>query len=109
MWTKTSLVRGDFQVVNELGLHARPAAEFVRAANTFRSEIWIVKGEKRFSARSIIEVLIADLNCGERATIEAEGPDSEQAVRRLIELVHGFKERDQAGSWGQRMCVEDDY
>jgi phosphotransferase system HPr-like phosphotransfer protein len=35
-------------VVNELGLHARPAAEFVRLANSFRSAVWIVKDGKRF-------------------------------------------------------------
>ena len=78
--------------MNELGLHARPAAEFVRAAQAFRSEIWILKGEARFSAGSIIEVLMANLDCGDTATIEAQGPDAEKAVARLVELVHKFSE-----------------
>jgi phosphotransferase system HPr (HPr) family protein len=106
---KSARIKQDFHLVNSLGLQARPAAEFVRAANAFRSEIWIVKGGERFSARSIIEVLTADLNCGETATIEAEGPDADKAVARIIKLVRGFKDKDLTGSWGQRMCMEDDY
>lgn len=75
------------KIVNELGLHARPAAEFVRAAQAFRSDIWIEKGIERFSAASIIEVLQANLNCGDTAVISAEGPDAETAVSRLVKLV----------------------
>ena len=69
--TKSLLIRREFKIVNELGLHARPAAEFVRAANLFRSQIWIIKGEERFSAKSIIEVLTANLNCGDTAMNKA--------------------------------------
>ena len=78
--------------MNEAGLHARPAAEFVRAANIFRSELWLIKGEQRFSATSIVEVLKADLSQGDRAIIQAEGPDADQAVARLVELVRGFED-----------------
>jgi phosphocarrier protein len=73
--------------MNELGLHARPAAEFVRAAQAFRSEIWIVKGKEQFSAGSIIEVLMANLDCGDTGVIEAEGPDVEPAIARIVRLV----------------------
>jgi phosphocarrier protein len=79
------------KIVNELGLHARPAAEFVRAANLFSSEMWIIKGDERFSAKSIIEVLMANLNRGDTAIIEAQGPDSERAIARLARLVSEFK------------------
>jgi hypothetical protein len=44
------VIRQEITITNELGLHARPAAEFVLAAKAFRSQIWIVKGEERFSA-----------------------------------------------------------
>ena len=83
-------VRQEVKIVNEMGLHARPAAEFVRAANIFRSDIWLVKGEQRFSATSIVEVLTADLCCGDVAIVEADGPDSEEAVARLVEVIRGF-------------------
>ena len=83
-------VRREIKVVNELGLHARPAAQFVRRANAFRSEIWLVRDEQRFSARSLIEVLRANLNCGDTAVLEAHGVDAEDAVEALEKLVTEF-------------------
>jgi phosphocarrier protein len=80
-------------VTNELGLHARPAAEFVRRANGFRSEIWILTGKQRFSALSLIEVMRANLNQGAVATLEAVGPDALEAVECLEKIVsEGFGE-----------------
>ena len=97
------------KIVNELGLQARPAAEFVRAANVFRSEIWIVIGEERFSAKSIIEVLTANLNCGNTAIIEAEGPDSESAIASLVKLVSEFKDEALKYGWHRCNCLEEDF
>jgi phosphocarrier protein len=88
------VIRQEITIVNELGLHARPAAEFVLAAKAFRSQIWLVKGAERFSAASVLDVLTANLNCGDTATIEAEGPDAEEAVKRLLELTREFGKRD---------------
>ena len=80
-------------IINELGLHARPAAEFVRRANGFRSEIWILTDDKRFSALSLIEVMRANLNQGAVATLEAIGPDALEAVECLGKIVaEGFGE-----------------
>jgi phosphocarrier protein HPr len=101
------LVRREIKIMNELGLHARPAAEFIRAANAYRSEIWLLKGEERFSATSIIEVLMANLDCGDTATIEAKGPDAEEAVARLVKLVRELREKDLQGGWS--LWAEDDY
>ena len=90
--TVAGRIRHEVRIVNEAGLHARPAAEFVRVANIFRSDIWLIKGEQRFSATSIVEVLTANLCRGDVAVIEADGPDSEDAVARLVELVTGLKD-----------------
>ena len=80
-------------IMNELGLHARPAAEFVRRANGFRSEIWILTEDKRPSALSLIEVMRANLNQGAVATLEAVGPDALEAVECLEKMVaEGFGE-----------------
>jgi len=106
---KSLPIRREFKIVNELGLHARPAAAFVRAANVFRSEIWIMKGEKRFSAKSIIEVLTANLNCGNTAVIEAEGPDSESAIARLAKVILEFKDEDRKYGWNRCNCLEEDF
>ncbi|HEU0207462.1 MAG TPA: HPr family phosphocarrier protein [Candidatus Udaeobacter sp.] len=86
-------VRRQITVINELGLHARPAAEFVRRANGFRSEIWILIENKRFSAFSLIEVMRANLNQGAVATLEAIGPDALEALECLEKIVaEGFGE-----------------
>jgi phosphocarrier protein HPr len=103
------VIRQDITIVNELGLHARPAAEFVRAAKAFRSQIWLVKGAERFSAASILEVLTANLNRGDTATIEAEGPDAEEAVKRLAELTREFGKTDSASRSSGRRRVEEDF
>jgi phosphotransferase system HPr (HPr) family protein len=84
-------VRRDVRISNELGLHARPAAEFVKKAKAFRSEIWIIKDEKRYSAASLIDVLRANLDCGATATLEAHGVDAEQALNRLEALLVEFR------------------
>ena len=90
--TTAKRIRQEIQIVNEAGLHARPAAEFVRAANIFRSDVWLIKRDQRFSATSIVEVLTADLCRGDKVIIQADGPDADQAVARLVELVRGFKD-----------------
>lgn len=102
----TTLVRCEITITNELGLHARPAAEFITAAKAFRSQIWLVKGEERFSASSILEVLTANLNCGDTAIIEAEGADAEEAIKRLAELTREFGEKD-GKQIAQRSAEED--
>ena len=106
---KSLLTRREIKIVNEQGLHARPAAQFVRAANVFRSEIWIIKAEERFSAKSIIEVLTANLNCGNTAIIEADGPDSESAVAGLAKLVSELKDEDLKYGWDRCICLEEDF
>lgn len=99
----------EITIVNELGLHARPAAEFVLAAKAFRSQIWLVKGAERFSAASILDVLTANLNCGDTAKIEAEGPDAEQAVKRLVELTREFGKKDSSSAASARLREDEDF
>ena len=77
----------EVRITNKLGLHARPAAQFVKSARGFRSEIWLVKGGTRYSAASLIDVLRANLDCGAKATLEAHGPDAEEALERLEKLL----------------------
>jgi phosphotransferase system HPr (HPr) family protein len=103
------LTRREVRIVNKSGLRSRPAAEFVRAVNVFRSEIWIVKGKTRFSARSIIEVLTANLNCGDTAIIEGQGPDSHRAIAYLVKLVSEFSEENSKNGWARCSCLEEDY
>ena len=85
----------EVRITNKLGLHARPAAQFVKHARSFRSEIWLVKEGERYSAVSLIDILRADLDCGATATLEAYGVDAEEALERLKELLAKFHEHDE--------------
>lgn len=84
----------EIAIVNALGLHARPAAEFVRYANSFRCETWLVTKRGRFSALSLIEVMRANLDCGAIAILEAEGVDATKAVERLARVVREMRDYD---------------
>ena len=90
-------MRREVEILNELGLHARPAAEFVRCVQGFESEITIRKGEEHFSGGSILEVLSANLDCGARIILEAIGADAEKALDRLEDLLQEFKRQEERG------------
>ena len=80
-------------VMNPLGVHARPAAQLVKLANTFRSEIQLVKDGVPVNGKSIMGVMILAAECGSNITVRAEGDDAEAAVGALIQLVtSGFGE-----------------
>ncbi|HKF94212.1 MAG TPA: HPr family phosphocarrier protein [Gammaproteobacteria bacterium] len=84
------------RIINKLGLHARPAAHFVKHVRTFRSEIWLVTGGGRFSASSLIDVLRANLDNGAEVTLEAHGTDAEEAVVRLQTLLGELDKFDES-------------
>lgn len=79
----------DVAVTNSLGLHARPAAELVKLASTFSSEIWIAKGELDVNAKSIMGVLTLAAEQGAVLRVRADGDDEERAVAALFDLIRG--------------------
>lgn len=85
----------ELTVLNSLGLHARPAAEFVRCARKFRSTVQIFKDGEEYSAASILDVLSANLDCGSTMILRAEGSDAEQAIAELSQLLHEFKRQEE--------------
>ena len=87
-------MRKEVEIVNKLGLHARPASEFVRCVIRFKSKITICKGDENFSAASILEVLSADLDCGARVVLEAIGPDEQEALNQLEALLLRFRDEE---------------
>jgi phosphocarrier protein HPr len=74
-------------IQNKYGLHARPAAEFVKAAHTFSSEIWVRKDELEVNGKSIMGMMMLAAERGAEIVIRATGPDAEDAVHHLCELV----------------------
>ena len=76
-------------VVDDVGLHARPAAKFVRLAKTFQSQIVVRKGDREANAKSILRVLTLEAQQGDVLRIDAEGDDADEAVQRLHDLLAG--------------------
>ncbi|MDX2193175.1 MAG: HPr family phosphocarrier protein [Gemmatimonadales bacterium] len=86
-------VEQDATIVNSLGLHARPAAKFVRTAAGFTSEVHVTKDGMRVNGKSIMGVMMLGAECGSSIRIEAHGADASQAVAALRQLVaDGFGE-----------------
>jgi phosphocarrier protein len=82
------------KVVNPLGMHARPAALFVKLANTFVSDIEVGNDGMMVNGKSIMGVMMLAAECGSTIRIKASGDDAEQAVAALAALVErGFGER----------------
>ena len=74
-------------VESPVGLHARPATFFIQKANGFQSSIWVEKDERRVNAKSLLGILSLGIIKGMSITIEAHGPDEEEAVTILADLV----------------------
>ena len=74
-------------VVNDVGLHARPATFFIQKANTFKSSIWIEKEDRRVNAKSLLGVLSMGIVKGTVVTLIADGEDEKEALDGLEELI----------------------
>ena len=87
------MIEREATIVNQEGLHARPAAKIVRLASQFESDIEIVKDGFDVNGKSIMGVMMLAAECGSSITIRANGPDAERAVQALAALVaSGFGE-----------------
>ena len=81
------------QIVNRAGLHARPAAEFVKLAGQFTAEVWLTKDGMDVNGKSILGVLMLAAEHGSEVTIRCEGTDANSAIEALSSLVsRGFEE-----------------
>jgi len=70
----------------EEGIHGRPAAQFIKAAKRFSSQIVVIKGDREVNAKSVMK-MTGLAKKGERIIIRAEGEDAEEAVDTLAELI----------------------
>ena len=81
------------RIPNLLGLHARPAAEFVKVSSKFRCEVFVAKDDLEVNGKSIMGVMMLAAECGTPLRIRAEGPDAAEALDALVALVEsGFGE-----------------
>jgi phosphocarrier protein len=81
------------EIVNPLGFHARPAAEFVKLAGSFHCNLWLEKDGVEVNAKSIMGVLMLAAEKGSQLMIRAEGADADDALAALGDLIaRGFEE-----------------
>ncbi len=77
----------EVKLTNEVGLHARPAAVFSKAAAGFSADVTVAKGGQEANAKSIMAVLKLDVKKGDAVTIATEGDDAEEALEELVTLL----------------------
>lgn len=91
--TGKSTVVKTVKIQNRAGLHARPAAEFVKLAGRFEAEVRVSKKGLEVDGKSIMGVLMLAAERGSSITIQADGSDADEAVSALTDLVdRGFEE-----------------
>ena len=81
------MVHRDTTVGPEEGLHARPAAQFVKTAKQFSSDIVVIRGEREANAKSSLKIMTIGAKKGDKITISAEGEDAQEAVDALTQLI----------------------
>lgn len=74
------------RIVNKLGLHARPAAEIVKTAARFKSEITIIRDDLEVNGKSIMGVMMLAAEFGSTILMRAEGADADAALEALAAL-----------------------
>lgn len=89
---KTTAARGlkiekEVPIVNRLGLHARPAAMFVRIASKYRCEIWVAKEAEEVNGKSIMGLMMLAAGQGSKLHIRCEGADADKAMEDLEQLI----------------------
>ncbi len=87
------MIERSLQIVNKLGIHARPAAEIVKTAAKFKSDITIVRDDMEVNGKSIMGVMMLAAECGSSILIRAEGVDDQAAMEALSAVIaDGFGE-----------------
>ena len=88
------MARKDFTILNKLGIHARPAAQFVKMANRFQSDIRVEKDGEEVDGKSIMGVMMLAAGHGSVIAVTADGPDSDAALDAVADLIARKFEED---------------
>ncbi|MED1673111.1 phosphocarrier protein HPr [Pallidibacillus thermolactis] len=81
------MIEKHFTVVDQAGIHARPASILVSTANKFESDIFLVFEGKNTNLKSILGVMSLGIGTGEKISIRSEGPDEEKALDELEKVL----------------------
>lgn len=90
-----ALIEREARIVNPLGMHARPAAEFVKIATRFKAKVDVQRDSLSVNGKSILGVMMLAAEQGSSLRIRADGADAAEAIDALCALVAaGFNEMD---------------
>ena len=81
-----SKIKRAMVVLNDKGLHTRPATELVKCAQKYKAQIFLIYQGLNVNAKSVLGILMLAATRGARIEVEAEGPDAAEAVKALTEL-----------------------
>lgn len=81
------MITKKISVLNKLGIHARPAAQFVRVASRFNSDVTVEKDDESVDGKSIMGLMMLAVGWGAEITVTAEGDDEAAAMEALEQLV----------------------
>lgn len=88
LWSKPDTkITKQIEIVNKLGMHARPCSKFVRLAGQFKSDVWVEKDSEQVNGKSIMGLMMLAAGNGSRLTIICDGPDAVEALEALEKLI----------------------
>jgi len=94
-----TVIETELVVRHPQGLHARPAVELVRAANAFQCRIQLQNLSRNgdlHNVKSLMDLLLAAVDCGHRVRLVAEGHDAREAIQTLAALINGAATRTES-------------
>ncbi|WZO95840.1 HPr family phosphocarrier protein [Isosphaeraceae bacterium EP7] len=86
------------EIINEYGLHLRPADKFVRLAHQYQSEILVIYQGTQFNGKSILDLTSLAAECGTQIELVARGADAQAAVDALADLISARFHEPEEGS-----------
>ena len=81
------MIKTTVTISNKLGLHARASAKLTKLAGSFKSDVWMARGERRVNAKSIMGVMMLAAGIGTEITIETDGDREQEAMDALLALI----------------------
>jgi phosphocarrier protein HPr len=81
------VVKKEVEILNKLGLHARPCSKFVRLAGSFKADIWVAKDDESVNGKSIMGLMMLAAGQGSKLHITCEGADAHEALAALEKLI----------------------
>lgn len=81
------MIKSTITISNKLGLHARASAKLTKLAGSFKSDVFMSRGDRRINAKSIMGVMMLAAGLGAEVELETSGADEQQAMEALRQLI----------------------